>query len=310
MIKPSIKPLSALLASLLLLAACKNTQPGDEPAAPRRIVAVGDLHGDLNATRRALRLAGAIDAQDRWIGKDLILVQTGDQLDRGDEELAILKLLEGLAPQAEAAGGRLHVLNGNHEIMNVELDFRYVTPHGFSSFAGLAGLDLKQPRLAPLPEFARPRAAAFAPGGPLARQFAQRPVILQLDGNLFAHGGVLPEHLSYGIEEVNLAYSKWLKGELAQLPPLLSGDQSPIWSRTWSDTATAPDCARLAQTLTQAEAKRMIVGHTVHGQINSACQDKVWRIDVGMAKAYGGPVQVLEIQGDRLRVLSEGPVKD
>src|SRR5690606_2094045 len=131
-IKPPIKFLNALLLSLLLLVACKNTQPGDEPAASRRIVAIGDLHGDLQATRRALRLAGAIDAQDRWIGKELIVVQTGDQLDRGDEELAILKLLEALAPQAEAAGGRLHVLNGNHEIMNVELDFRYVTPLGFS----------------------------------------------------------------------------------------------------------------------------------------------------------------------------------
>jgi hypothetical protein len=65
-----------LLVALPLLgaAACRS--------APKRIVALGDVHGDLSATRRALRLAGAIDDQDRWIGGRLVVVQTGDQLGR------------------------------------------------------------------------------------------------------------------------------------------------------------------------------------------------------------------------------------
>ena len=61
------------------------------PGVPR-IVAIGDLHGDLDACRRALRLGGAIDDADRWIGGDLVVVQTGDQLDRGDDEQAIIDL--------------------------------------------------------------------------------------------------------------------------------------------------------------------------------------------------------------------------
>src|SRR5262245_61138965 len=65
-------------------------------SAPGRIVAVGDLHGDLQSTRQALRLARAIDEKDHWIGGDLTLVQTGDQLDRGDQEREILDLLERL----------------------------------------------------------------------------------------------------------------------------------------------------------------------------------------------------------------------
>jgi hypothetical protein len=99
-----------------------------------RIVAIGDVHGDIEATRRALRLAGAIDENDRWIGGKLVVVQTGDQLDRGDNEQAILDLFTRLVEEAAQAGGAFHVLNGNHELMNAKLDLRYVTKGGFEDF--------------------------------------------------------------------------------------------------------------------------------------------------------------------------------
>jgi hypothetical protein len=53
----------------------------------------------------------------------------GDLLDRGDQELPLLYFLERLKRQAAAAGGAVHVLNGNHETMNVAGQYRYVT-HG------------------------------------------------------------------------------------------------------------------------------------------------------------------------------------
>ncbi|MCA9658976.1 MAG: calcineurin, partial [Myxococcales bacterium] len=65
--------------------ASPDAPPTKVPGA-KRIVALGDVHGDLEATRHALRIAGAIDGDDRWIGGDLVVVQTGDQLDRGDDE--------------------------------------------------------------------------------------------------------------------------------------------------------------------------------------------------------------------------------
>src|SRR5690349_1495369 len=58
-------------------------EPGEIPEvkerfpAPERLVAIGDVHGDYEATRRALRLAGATDENDRWIGGELVIVQTG-----------------------------------------------------------------------------------------------------------------------------------------------------------------------------------------------------------------------------------------
>ena len=90
--------------TLLVSAAVLAAVPAG-PAAAGRIVAMGDLHGDLDATRRALRLAGAIDESDHWIGGELVVVQTGDQLDRGDQEQAILELLDRLQDEARPPAG-------------------------------------------------------------------------------------------------------------------------------------------------------------------------------------------------------------
>lgn len=105
------------------------------PPAPTRLVAIGDLHGDLDKARRALVAARVLDPEtDRWCGGDSVVVQVGDVLDRGDGEIASLFLLERLAREAELAGGAVHVLNGNHETMNVGGRYRYATPGGLADF--------------------------------------------------------------------------------------------------------------------------------------------------------------------------------
>ncbi|PON85853.1 Calcineurin-like phosphoesterase domain, apaH type [Trema orientale] len=108
--------------------------PPTHVSAPgRRIVAVGDLHGDLDQTRCALEMAGVLsnDGQNLWTGGETVLVQLGDILDRGEDEIAILSLLRSLDIQAKAQGGAVFQVNGNHETMNVEGDFRYVDPGAF-----------------------------------------------------------------------------------------------------------------------------------------------------------------------------------
>jgi len=110
----------------------------------RRIVAIGDLHGDVDAARDALRTAGAIDDRAHWVGGDLVVVQTGDVLDRGDSEHALLDLLVDLEPQARAAGGALVMLLGNHELMNAAGDFRYVTAAGAHAFDDVPGVGPKR----------------------------------------------------------------------------------------------------------------------------------------------------------------------
>jgi hypothetical protein len=268
----------------------------DVPPRPRRIIAIGDVHGDLNAARGALRLAGAIDADDQWVAGDLIVVQVGDQLDRGDDEREILDLFEVLREQATAAGGEFHPLLGNHEVMNVQLDLRYVFDGGWADFSDIP-YDEDDPELAPYEAEQRGRVAAFRPGGPYAMLLSDHLVIHQIEGNVFVHGGVLPSLANYGVDRVNAETSAWMRGEAPE-PTFLNSDDSPIWSRHFSDETGPAECALLADTLELLGADRMIVAHTVQDGINSECDGQVWRVDVGLAAYYGGTNQVLEIVGN------------
>lgn len=303
----------AALLAILVLASCDRGHPRESapapppkatvpaPAAPRatctlaplplrypaakRVVAIGDLHGDLAATRSVLRLAGAIDEKDAWIGGDLVVVQTGDVLDRGDDEKAILDLLFRLEEQAKAAGGALIFLIGNHELMNAAGDFRYVTRGGAHDF------DDK-------------RVEMLAPGGAYAKRIATHNVVAIVGDTVFAHGGVVGPWATM-VDEVNLTSRCWLDGQAGgphDAPPALTSDESPVWTRA-AGMPTA-DCALLASSMEKLGVKRMVVGHTVQEKgINALCDDTVWRIDVGLAKLYGGPIEALELTAAGPKIL-------
>jgi hypothetical protein len=271
------------------------------PGPPQRIVAVGDVHGDLGSAREALRLAGAIDAGDNWIGGRMIVVQVGDQLDRGDQEREVLELFERLRSEARAAGGAFHPLLGNHETMNVRLDFRYVTEGGWKSFADLADPD--DGTLAEYPLEQRGRVAAFRPGGPYAKILASHDVVRIVGDTVFVHGGLLLRHAELGVDEINGAVRAWMLGE-TERPEVLTTRPSPVWSREYSMETDADDCEELGRVLALLDVDRMVVAHTVQEKgITSACDERVWRVDVGLADHYGGETSVLEIVGDSVRVL-------
>jgi hypothetical protein len=305
-----------LLLTLMVSGGCRRDEqqplseitldiPTRYPVA-HRLVAIGDLHGDLEATRSALRLAGAINEQDRWIGNDLVLVQTGDQLDRGGDELEILDLLDSLAEQARSEGGNVHVLNGNHELMNARMDMRYVTPEGFLDFLKTPVADPESATPQQVVDGVSARINAMRPGGPFAFRFAQRNVITIVGDTVFVHGGVLPHIVDYGLENLNQETRQWLRKETYCPPPVLFPSEGPIWSRHYSDEPDEEDCRMLAEVLDRLDTRRMVVGHSVQKPgIQPACSDTVWRIDVGMAKHYGGPTQVLELRAGSANVLFE-----
>jgi hypothetical protein len=278
-----------------------------------RLVAIGDIHGDLKALRAALRLAGAVNGDDDWIGKDLTVVQTGDQVDRGDQDREVLDLLEKLEGAAKAAGGALHVLNGNHELMQPNFDFRYVTRRSFESFRDEAQHGHALPAVAErLPPEERGRAAAFAPGRSYAQKLAKHLTVAVVGDSLFAHGGVLPAHVDYGLSRINREASDFLSGKRADLSKALAAEDSPVWTRQFGSPEISGDtCATLGRVLQQVGAKRLIVGHTVQKDgISSACQERLFRIDVGLSAYYGeNPVQVLEVTASGARVLTAGAAR-
>jgi len=151
--------LLASLTTLLLVLVLPELVSLSGIAAPSRIVAVGDIHGDYDRLLGILEQAGLIDASQQWIGGTAILVQTGDFLDRGPKSRQVMDLLMALEKQAPKAGGQVVVLLGNHEVMNLMGDLRYVSPEEFSSYAA--------------PDSEKRRQRAYREAGELAREYAR-----------------------------------------------------------------------------------------------------------------------------------------
>jgi hypothetical protein len=296
---------------MVVTGASRPIDAGSIAQAPQRLVAIGDLHADMDAARRALRLAGAIDERDAWIGGNLVVVQTGDIIGRGTEERAVLDFLLDLQAKAKAAGGTLHLLLGNHEVFAARPDHRWVDPDAFAAFRGVSGLNLRHPRLAELPDAERARAAAFMPGGVYARRLSAFPLVLRVGETIFAHGGVLPMWAKYGIDRINADVREWLAGRRATEPAATLGlddgsaDDGVMWSRHFAAASDEVACALAKESLSMLGAKRMVIAHTVRKAIVSRCDDQIWPIDVGISRYYGGALQVLEIVDDRkIRVIS------
>ncbi len=153
---------------------------------PKRLIAIGDLHGDYKATIEALMKAKVINKNIKWIGGKTVIIQMGDQIDRGgrdeltysdeNSELRIMRLFDTLHDQAIKVGGAVYCLVGNHEILNAMGDFSYVSPLGIKSFGG-----------------EKQRYVNFCPGGKIAVYMAyKRNAIMQIGDWVFVHGGVLP----------------------------------------------------------------------------------------------------------------------
>src|SRR5207244_8414652 len=106
-----------------------------EAAAANSVVAIGDVHGDFDYVVTILQKAGLIDEQHHWTGGKTTFVQVGDLLDRGPKPRDVMDLMMSLEKEAPKAGGRVVGLLGNHEMMNIMGDLRYVTPVNYSSFA-------------------------------------------------------------------------------------------------------------------------------------------------------------------------------
>jgi hypothetical protein len=321
----------------------EETYPELRVTAPGRVVAIGDLHGDIGQARRALRAAGVLDDEDdagnpRWVGGDATVVQLGDILDRGDDEIGILILLQKLDKEARKEGGRVYVLNGNHEVLNVSGDFRYVSRGAFGEstrfsqhlvklfgdkFRDAFGVDEEDAWT----RQSKARIGLFSPGGPLAQQLSMHHTVLIVNDTVFAHGGLVPRHVEFGLDNLNRAVTDWMRGkeikddETRQALGMAIGGvrDSIVWHRAYGTEKFATDedrstsCELLGKTLGMIDGvSRLVVGHTPQlGGANCECNGQIWRIDVGMSfGVLGAEPQVLEIDGDEVRVLTTSSARE
>jgi hypothetical protein len=317
-------------------------KPTDSPCniqTTERIVAVGDVHGAFDNFVAILRAAQVIDNRSRWSGKKTVLVQTGDILDRGPDSRKAIDLLRRLERDAQRAGGRVVSLLGNHELMRLISDWRYVSAGEIDAFRNGDSVQLREQVLTALNEQAAQRAKAegrehdaeayreqflkevplgmielrqaFGPQGEYARWVKERSTVARINGVLFMHGGISPEMAPLGCEGINTAVSK----ELAALPPpeqaasLMSASETgPLWFRGLALQPEEELKPILPTILEQMKARAIVIGHStvLPGRIVARLDGRVILIDTGMVGGEfykGGVPSALEWHGDMLTAI-------
>ncbi len=243
--------LSAFLFAVLPAGAAKSA--GD------RIIAVGDLHGDYGAWIDIARAAGLVDAKNHWAAGNTTLLQAGDIADRGPDSLKIIRHLRKLEKEAAKAGGKVIVLVGNHEAMNMTGDLRYTDPGEFAAFADshsealrqaawdanskryIADYKLRHPEMsdkqirdawfASMPLGMLEHQRAWAPDGEIGRWVTGLPAVVRLGDTLFVHGGLSAAYANMPIDEINRRVSAALKAQETAQTSIINDPMGPLWYR-------------------------------------------------------------------------------
>ncbi|KAG8706322.1 hypothetical protein FRC09_002474 [Ceratobasidium sp. 395] len=257
----------------------------------RRIVAIGDLHGDLRNMKKVLTMAGVINRAGDWSGNVDFFVQTGDIIDRGDDTLEMYALMEKLREQARRAGGQVLSHLGNHEFMNAIGDWRYVYPSEIKTF----GSTSRRQRILSSGWIGRSWRANYTVTSRLPLLPALGPPNTDYDPRrssgpfshaayAFLHGGLAPTYsnLTPYPSAINTLGNRLLRRlqDRRQPPPHppnpypglphnatraeieLYGVDGPLWYRGWAYDPDSVVCPAVKGVLAKTGVRRMIMGHT------------------------------------------------
>lgn len=302
-----------------------------------RVVAVGDVHGAYEELQALLADVGLVDAEGRWAGGATHLVSMGDLLGRGDYGRQVMDLLIRLQQEAAAAGGAVHVLLGNHEVMSLVNDLRYVSEGDHAQFGAEAR--------AGFPAGFFERRAAFAPDGAYGRWLLSLPFAIVINDTLFVHGGLSSRVEGLSLAAINTSAKEDLRTvtegwhglldagvvadettfhELRERVPELAGDAGAepaaqtaralaealeglpfhpdgvAWYRGNARCHAWAEAPVLRGILGELGAERVVIGHTPteSRRATSRLDGTVYRVDAGMNRAaYQGRAVALEISG-------------
>ena len=249
-----------------------------------RIVAIGDVHGDYDQFLSILLGAGLVDSELNWTGGKTHLVQLGDVLDRGPDSRRVMDLIISLEEQAPLSGGFVHFLLGNHEVMLMHTDLRYVHEGEILSHGGLK-------------EMVR----ALRPEGEYGSWLSRHNAVIRINNALFVHGGISEDYSSVPLDSLN----NTVRSELLSYPENLSGILSstgPVWFRGLATDRGSAITRVLEEALSTNRADFIVIGHTVSIEgISTRFRGRVVMIDTGMSECYGGSAQYLQIEQGRYK---------
>ncbi len=298
---------------------------------PSKIIAIGDLHGDYDAYISILNRAALIDSDDKWIGQDAILVQTGDIADRGPDSLKIIRHLKKLRKQAEKDGGEVITLIGNHEAMNMTGDLRYVHPQEYAAFItpnsrkfreltyadnkraieksyrkidrDLSSSEIRSKWYEAYPLGRLEHQLAWEPDGEIGEWVLQNPVAAKIGPYLFVHGGLSERYRHMSLKSLNKRAKSALEKQGQSQSLIINRPDGPLWYRGMvpsqkADTASiAAEKKDFEKTLSGQEVTHIIIGHTPNlSGINAHYGGRLIQIDTGIADHYQGSESFLRIQ--------------
>jgi hypothetical protein len=253
-------------------------QPRRPPVTVRAdsVYVVGDTHGHFEALLGGLVHAGLIDTSMRWTGGRKHLVFAGDLMDRGPDVLRLLWFAYRLEREAASAGGRVHVILGNHEIMVMLGDDRYVHPKE---------VDIARVHGVPYHRMFDIRHTV------LGQWLVSRPGLLRMNDVVIAHGGLTPEYAELRMNGFDRTLAEYTSEDLfylwsdttavirmdsvsyRQREDFFWSPRSVFWHREYiqSDTATG----QLDRALRLVGARTLVVGHTPTDSIHARYDGRV-----------------------------------
>lgn len=238
---------------------------------PKRIFVISDVEGNFQPLCRLLYKSRVIDKYLKWNFGDGHLVVLGDCFDRGDQVTECLWLIYSLEEQASRNGGYVHFILGNHEIMNMNGDWRYVHPkYAKKTFSQ------------------RPHTALYDGNNELWRWLGTKNIMEKIGNILFVHGGIAPalNVLPYSINEINqLARPHYSKAEQLFTDPLLytlfNSQDSPFWYRDYYNGLGIEEA--IDTSLAKFGVNTIVTGHTLVNQVSSYFNGKVINVNTDHA---------------------------
>lgn len=274
---------------------------------PIKILAVADIEGNFNGLVSFMQSNGVIDEAFNWCFGEGHFVMNGDLVDRGPFVTGVLWLCYKLEEQAKNVGGRMHVVLGNHDIMNIQGWVDYTHSH-FKMVAKSISNEMLAERAIP---------QLFASHSELGRWLRSRNAFVKLGKHLFVHGGLSPEllQLQLSIHEINQVIRENIDQDFYITPSsdeflrTVMGKKGPIWYRGLAKIHHGDAMATQAQVeaiLDFYEGEKVIIGHTVVDDICSDYNNKVIKIDILHShEKNSGKTKGILIENDRIHKIDD-----